>query len=182
MMKPEEISDEGLVRRISLGDRALLGALFDRHHGAVTRFLWRFSGAREGLDDLVQATFLEALKSAASFRGSASVRTWLLGIAANVARHHARSELRRRTALTAFAALESPLPATPQRTLESRETIERLNQALRGLPGDLRTAFVLCDVEETRGVDAARKLGLREGTLYRRLHDARHALRHALAD
>jgi RNA polymerase sigma-70 factor (ECF subfamily) len=40
--------------------------------------------------------------------------------------------------------------------------------------------YLMCDVEEIPGVEVARTLGLREGTLWRRLHDARRALRASL--
>ena len=50
------------------------------------------------------------------------------------------------------------------------------------LPHDLRAAFVLCDLEEMPGVEAARALDVRAGTLWRRLHEARRALRAALFD
>jgi RNA polymerase sigma-70 factor (ECF subfamily) len=56
----------------------------------------------------------------------------------------------------------------------------RLKAAMEGLPHDLREVFVMCDLEEIRGVDAARVLDIREGTLWRRLHEARKALREAL--
>ncbi len=179
----EQMSDEALVAACATGDRAALGTLFDRHQMAMYRFLSRVSGARrEELDDLVQSAFVEALSAARTFRGGSRVRTWLFGIAANVARHHTRSELRRRTALIAAGENESKSISTssPQRELESKELFDRLRRALQALPHDLRVAFVLCDLEETRGVDAARALSIREGTLYRRLHEARRALRDRL--
>ena len=60
------------------------------------------------------------------------------------------------------------------------EMMERLSAALDALPHDLRVAFVLCDVEEVPGVEAARALGVRQGTMWRRLHDARKRLRDML--
>ena len=60
--------------------------------------------------------------------------------------------------------------------------IARLEDQLGRLPEDLRVAFVMCDVEGVAGVEAARVLGLREGTLWRRLHFARKALRAALEE
>ena len=60
--------------------------------------------------------------------------------------------------------------------------MQRLLVALDDLPHDLREAFVMCDLEEVAGVDVARALGVREGTLWRRLHEARRALRCALTE
>ena len=57
------------------------------------------------------------------------------------------------------------------------QQLDRLASALETLPHDLRTAYVLCDLEEVPGIEAARILDVRPGTLWRRLHDARRALR-----
>ena len=69
----------------------LLGAVscdlcFDRFNLAVYRFLTRLPTTDEAArDDLVQATFLEVQRCAANFRGASSVKTWILGVAANLA-------------------------------------------------------------------------------------------------
>ena len=58
--------------------------------------------------------------------------------------------------------------------------MSRLRDALGELSHDLRAAYVLCDLEDVPGVEAARVLGVRAGTLWRRLHEARRALRDAI--
>jgi RNA polymerase sigma-70 factor (ECF subfamily) len=180
--KPADLSDEALVAACAIGDGAALGTLFDRFHHALYRFLARSATAqREELDDLVQKTFIEVHRSAHRFRGDSSVRAWIFGIAVNVSRHHVRSAARRRATLT---LLEKVGPATvaqrPDDIAERQELLERVLRELPALPHDLREAFVLCEVEEMSGVEAARALGIREGTLRRRLHDARVKLRRRL--
>jgi RNA polymerase sigma-70 factor, ECF subfamily len=180
---PAEMSDEALVAACAVGENAALGALFDRYQGAVYRFLARLSGTDErDLDDLVQATFLEVYRASGQFAGRAQVKTWILGIAANVARHHVRSEVRRKAMVSAYAERPQHAAARPDQTAEQRELMARLRAALEELPHDLRVAFVMCDLEEIKGVDAARVLDIREGTLWRRLHEARKALRAALEE
>ena len=175
--RPAEMTDEALVAACGKGDRAALGALFDRHHRCVYRFLARFAGTDDrDLDDLVQATFVEVLRSAARFGGRSAVRTWLLGIAHNVVRHHVRSEVRRRKALEAVAEAPADPGATPDAEAERRQQLARLAKALAELSEPLRVVFVMCDLEQVPGVEAARVLGLRPGTVWRRLHDARKAL------
>jgi RNA polymerase sigma-70 factor (ECF subfamily) len=175
-----EVSDEALVAACALGDAAALGTLFDRHVDALARFVERLV-RREGseVEDLVQTTFVEVWKSAARFRAGAAVRTWMFGIAANVVRHRARSEGRRRAAMEGLA--EVPAAAHgPDEDAMRREMLDRLGAALEELPMDLREVFVLCEIEEVPGVEVARALGLREGTVWRRLHDARKRLRAAI--
>ncbi len=176
-----ELSDEALVAACAVGEAAALGALFDRFQSVTYRFLSRLVGSQcEELDDLVQGTFLEVWRCAERFRGTSAVRTWVLGIAANLARHHVRGEQRKSAAIGALASVPKPNAADVAGSVERKELVGRLQAALDGLPADLRVAFVMCDLEETPGVEVARVLGLRPGTLWRRLHEARKALRGAL--
>ncbi len=175
-----EISDEALLAACGVGDNAALGALFDRHHVAVYRLISRLlrSEASE-IDDLVQTTFMEAWRSAKKYSGGGAVKSWLYGIAANLVRHYVRGAKRRRDA---YARVPEPAnsPATPRDTAMRAQQLDRLSEALERLPHDLRTAYVLCDLEDVPGIEAARILDVRPGTLWRRLHDARRALRDAI--
>ncbi len=174
-----DISDEALLAACGVGDPAALGALFDRHHDAIHRLIARLlSTEPSAIDDLVQTTFLEAWRAARGFRGIGTVRSFLFGIAANAVRHHIRGASRRRTAI---AQMPEPAPGRrPDEMVARDQLVGRLADALAALPHDLRAAFVLCDLEDVPGVDAARALDVRPGTLWRRLHEARRALRAAL--
>ena len=59
--------------------------------------------------------------------------------------------------------------------------LAKLPGVIAALPHELRAAFVLIDMEGEKGVDAAAALGIPEGTLWRRVFNARTALRKALA-
>jgi RNA polymerase sigma-70 factor (ECF subfamily) len=175
------LSDEALLAACGTGDLAALDALFERFHLALYRFLGRLPTTDElARDDLVQATFLEVRRTARRFRGRSSVKTWILGVAANVARHHLRGEQRRRAQHARYAERLTAIPDRPDEQAERRELLARVAQALSELPHDQQVAFVLCDLEEIPGVEAARGLGIPEGTLWRRLHVARKAVRAAV--
>lgn len=176
---PVEMSDIALLAACGVGDGAALGALFDRHRSAVQRFLARLADQRD-TDDLVQETFLQVNRSAVRFRGGSSVKTWILGIAVNVSRHHRRAEARRNSATTSFVGQSQGAPMTPDEATRKREFAVHLQHALAELPRDLREAFVMCDLEEVPGAEAAAVLGVREGTLWWRLSEARKTLRAAL--
>jgi RNA polymerase sigma-70 factor (ECF subfamily) len=174
-----EISDEALLAACAVGDSAALGALFDRHHEAVYRLVSRLLRSEpEAIDDLVQTTFLEAWRSAGRYAGRGLPKSFLFGIAANAVRHHVRSARRRRDA---FADWQPPVARNAPDDVASRaQQVGRLAAALDRLPHDLRAAYVLCDLEDIPGVEAARMLDVRAGTLWRRLHEARRALRAAI--
>jgi RNA polymerase sigma-70 factor (ECF subfamily) len=174
------VSDQTLLAACAGGDLAALGTLFDRHHRALYSFLSRLAGAdQRDLDDLVQATFLEVGRAARKYRGHASARTWLFGIAAHMLSHHVRADARRR-ALHARAAEATDQDADAAAQAERRDLVTRVGAALAELPHDLRVTFVMCVLEEIPGTEAAESLGIREGTLWWRLHEARKQLRAAL--
>jgi RNA polymerase sigma-70 factor (ECF subfamily) len=176
-----EMSDEALLAACGTGDAPALGALFDRFHVAVYRFASRLPMTDDlARDDLVQATFLEVRRAAPSFRGTSSVKTWILGISANIARHTLRAERRRRVHQARFLERVAAAPELLDAQLERRKLLARIAEALSGLPRDQQVAFILCDLEQLPGVEVARVLEIPEGTLWRRLHTARKAMRHAV--
>ena len=178
-LRPEarvaDLTDEGLVAACATGDRAARALLFERFVDAVYRFVRRMRGSDpHSVDDLVQVTFLAAFQSASKFRGG-HVRGWLYGIASNQVRLYARTEIRRKRVLAAVAEL----PQTPSRAGDPM-LAAKLPDAIAQLPHDLRAALVLVDLEGERGNDAAAALGIPVGTLWRRVFEARQALRASL--
>jgi RNA polymerase sigma-70 factor (ECF subfamily) len=178
---PDEMSDEALVAAAGTGDVAAMAALFDRFHGSVHRFLGRLAPAAD-VDDLVHATFLEAFSAARRYRGGSIVRTWLFGIALNVSRHHIRGESRRRAFLGHLQQHWPGEASAPDRAAESRQMIERVTAALADLSHERRAVFLLCEVEELSGAEAARALNAPAGTVGRWLFEARAAVRAALRE
>jgi len=173
-----ELSDEALVSATAAGDPAALGALFDRFAGDVHRFVARIAAPYAAdVDDLVQATFLEAYRCSARFTRRSSVKTWLMGIAINIVRHHRRSEGRRGRTLERFTSVESVATPRPDALAERARQVALVARALDELAEPLRVAYVLCVIEEMSARDAAAAIGTSEGTVWRRVHEARAALR-----
>ena len=173
----EELSDEGLVAACATGDRAAQGLLFERHVDAVHRYIARMRGADSAVvDDLVQATFIAAFRSARSFRGP-RLASWLYGIATNIVRTHVRSDLARKRAVTSLSEQRDGAVAAPHDA-----DVVKLRTAIAALPPKLRAVLVLVDLEGETGADAAAALRIPEGTLWRQLSDARKRLREALED
>ncbi|MDX2087785.1 MAG: RNA polymerase sigma factor [Kofleriaceae bacterium] len=176
-----ELSDEALLAACSTGDTAALGALFDRFHAAVYRVAGRFPLTDDlARDDLVQATFMEVRRVAHTYRGASSVRTWILGIAANLARRVYRGEQRRRVRQARYVELPTTSTLGVDEQVDRRQLLARIQIAVAELPHDQQVAFVLCDLEQLPCTDVARSLGVPDGTMARRLHDARKAVRAAL--
>lgn len=179
----EELSDRGLVSAVAQGDRAALGGLYDRFHRDLVRFLGHLVRRDKAIvEDLLQMVFLEAYRSAPAFRGDASVKTWMFGIAANLVRTHVRSEQRGRAAMSWLATIERDPPVSPSEQMIAEQRRRWLATAIDGLTPALREAYVLCAIEEVPGKEAARALGISEASLWRRLTDARAAIRAAIEE
>lgn len=171
-------TDEAVLAACAVGDSTALGELFDRYHRDVYRFLGRFPWVDEsGRDDLVQTTFLEIQRTARSYRGTSSVRTWVFGVASNVARHASRSERRRSARQAIYNEHPAPRLVAVDDEVEQRRLLERVRAAMAALPQNELTTFIMCDLDNVPGVEAAKVLGIPEGTVWRRLHTARKAIR-----
>jgi RNA polymerase sigma-70 factor (ECF subfamily) len=177
-----EADDDALVAATAAGDNGALEELFKRHGDRIHRILVRLRAIdRRDLEDIVQNTFLELRKAARGFDRRAAVGTWIVGIAMNLARHHVRGESRRRTAMALVASTPPGAEVRrPDERVAQSQMFARLQAEFDRLPAGLRIVFTLCDLEGMRGVDVGRALGIPEGTVWRRLHEARSRLRAAL--
>src|SRR5213075_3440881 len=91
--RPEE-TDMELINRWKAGDTRAPTRLVGRHSQALARFA-ASAGEREGIDELVQDTFVRAFASLDSFRGDSSFRTWLFTIERRLLLDRRRAEKRR---------------------------------------------------------------------------------------
>jgi RNA polymerase sigma-70 factor (ECF subfamily) len=173
------VTDGVLFARIAGGDLGALGAIFDRHHAKVRAFLMR-SAQTADVDDLVQETFLTASRAAGTYDGRDDARPFLIGVAAQLVRRKRRTFARLRAALSRWGSEQAAPPATPEEDATAASEAARVRAAVARLDDDRRLALVLVEWEGLSGEDAARALGVPVGTLYRRVHEARGAVRKAL--
>lgn len=166
-----------LCARLARAEPAAVGQVYDEHHEAVRAFATRLVGEPASAEDLVHEVFVSLPRAIQSYRGESSIRTFLISIAVNHARHFVRSATRRRAALAKYSDEPPASSPNPERDYRRRELAEALTRALDQLPLDQRVAFVLCDVEERTSAQAARIVGVPEGTVRTRLFHARKKLR-----
>jgi RNA polymerase sigma-70 factor, ECF subfamily len=123
--------ERGLQRAVLAGDEHAWQVLYDEAFAGLYAYvLWRCGGLRDPADEVVQETWLTAVRRLRSFDPSAgSFAAWLRGIAANLLRNHFRRERRR-------ARRTQPLGSEPLAVLdgERREQAERVAVALGALP------------------------------------------------
>jgi RNA polymerase sigma-70 factor (ECF subfamily) len=170
-------TDAELMRELTRGQLGALGELYDRYQVSLRRFIARVTRDADDVDDLVQATFLAAAKSAERYDGRASCRPWLIGIAAQLVRRRRRTLARLVAVLAAFGKTQQSA-SDPRPTLQARRDVER---ALAKLSEPKRLTLLMAEVEGLSCAEIAEALEVPIGTVWTRLHAARRELRRALA-
>jgi RNA polymerase sigma-70 factor (ECF subfamily) len=137
-MQPSERvgRDEALRRAVLAGDESAWRAWYDECFDALLGYvLWRCGGLRDAADEVVQETWLIAVRRVRQFDPSAgSFAGWLRGIAANLLRNRFRRQSRAEALLPATCARSGGGAAEPaDGALVRREEAERIARALAGL-------------------------------------------------
>jgi RNA polymerase sigma factor (sigma-70 family) len=176
---PEGETDRDLLRRFATAqDRQAFEALVRRHGPLVLSVCRRVLRHEQDAEDAFQATFLVLARKAGSIRDGAAIVSWLYGVAYRTARDAKRAAGRRRAH---EARAQAVPPPDPSWQAAWREVQSVLDDEIGQLPDRLRAPFLLCHLEGHSRAEAARQLGLTEGTVWSRLAQARKMLRGRLA-
>ena len=164
-----------LLVRAAAGDARAARWLIDEVGPAVFGFvLARVGGNRVAADDIVQDAFMEALRSAGTFRGDSSLTTWMCTLARRRVARHFEAERR----ATAASELETPGPAVEiERVVGERDAVIR---ALSRLPVIHRQVLVLKYLDDLPVAAIAQEIGRTTVQVQSLLQRARAGLRHEL--
>ena len=169
-----EPSDPELVERARGGEREAFGFLYRRHQAYVYRLARAMTGSSAVAEDIVQEVFLALMRDLERYDASrAGLRTYLFGIARNLARYKARNVRRLISMDQVEEASEFEDPAAE---LSANQETRRLRQCLAGLPARYREVIVLCDLQELDYAATAAVLSVPIGTVRSRLHRGRQLL------
>ncbi|HEY6080267.1 MAG TPA: RNA polymerase sigma factor [Polyangiaceae bacterium] len=174
-------AEHDLVARLAAADPSAVGAVYDEHHRAVRAFASRLVGDAAAAEDLVHEVFVALPRVMRNYRFESSLRTFLISIAVNHARHHVRAATRRRAAIGRLALEPEGNVADPEQLQRRKELASLLTRALDTLPLEQRVTFVLCEVEDRTSREVAEITGVPEGTVRTRLHHAKKKLREELS-
>jgi RNA polymerase sigma-70 factor (ECF subfamily) len=173
---PTERTEVQLLNDAANGEAVALKAILDIHMPTVYGFvLARLGGRSHVADDLMQETLEEAIRSAHTFRGDASLATWLCAIARRrIARYY---EHERRNEEAGGVLIVLPEPA--EDGLERRDQVLR---ALGTLPASQRQALVLKYVDDLSVEGVAREMGKSTVQVQSLLQRARERLKRSLEE
>ncbi len=168
-------SDAALLRAARQGDERAFLHLYGEHRAALFRFAWRLSGSQAAAEDVVQECFL-ALLQGTGFDGRAGgLRTYLLGMARNLALGRLRLAGRECEERHEAAGARGPLD-----DLLAEERAALVERAVRGLPVAQREALTLFEYEGMSLEEIAAVTGAEVGAVKARLHRARESVRRRL--
>lgn len=157
----------------------LMRALHSDHAAALWSYALSLTGGNTArAEDVVQETLLRAWKHPKVLdQSQGSARAWLFTVARRIAIDDWRSAATR-SEVTTDAPPEQPVPDDTERALQGWLVAEALGQ----LSDRHREVLVLCFFQGYSVADAARRLGVAEGTVKSRTHYALRALKMALEE
>ena len=156
---------------VARGDEAALAVLVGRHAPQLRAYLHRHSGNSEDADDLLQETWVRVARSARRFDPTRRFRSWLYGIATNLARDLFR---RRGTRERALRELAMQPRVEPEIGPIDRS---KLHERISRLPERTRSVLILRYFEGMNEIEMAEILKVPRGTVKSRLHAALCELR-----
>lgn len=163
------------IARARDGDADALGDLYREHAHVVMRVAYHLMASRDDAEDIVQDVFIGLPEALRKLGDVGSFPSWLRRVAARTALMRMRGERRRR---------QSPIDGAETTPAPTHDGVERnaIAGALASLPDDLRTVFVLKEIEGYSHLEIAGVVGITVSNSEVRLHRARQRLRQILGE
>ncbi|HET7546088.1 MAG TPA: sigma-70 family RNA polymerase sigma factor [Polyangiaceae bacterium] len=171
------VADPSVPMR-SEASKARLERMFNEHHDFIWRLLRRFGLSTGAADDAAQHVFLVAAERIDDIK-LGSERSYLFGTALRVARAQSRSD--RRWVLEEDMDERRGEGTRAEEGIDHRRAVDLMGRVLDGMTLDLRTVFILSELEGMTMPEIAALLEIPVGTASSRLRRAREAFRAAAA-
>jgi RNA polymerase sigma-70 factor (ECF subfamily) len=180
----ERSVDEKLVRQVQRGDKAAFDLLVLKYQHKVAKLISRYVRDRREVEDVTQEAFIKAYRAIGGFRSESAFYTWLYRIAVNTAKNYLES-LGRRPPATDVEVENAEFidgadglreHGTPERHLLTDEIAATVRRVVQDLPGDLRTAITLREIEGLSYEEIAEVMECPVGTVRSRIFRAREAI------
>jgi RNA polymerase sigma-70 factor (ECF subfamily) len=177
-------SDKQLVARVQKGDKRAFDMLVLKYQYKVQAIVSRYISDFDEVHDVVQEAFIKAYRALGNFRGESQFYTWLYRIAVNTAKNYLVARNRRPPASDVdvedaeyYSGSDSLKDVDSPENLYFRDELEKVvDDAIQGLPEDLRTALTLREFEGLSYEDIATVMDCPVGTVRSRIFRAREAI------
>jgi len=165
------MEEEELIKALKGQDAGAVQELVNSYGDRLLRSAFWLCGNETDAQDLVQDTFLQAIRSVHRFEGRSTVYTWLHAILLNLTRHYHRDR-KRIVYDDELAGREVSVPEENSSQLDAGTAASALSEALRQISGAHREVIILRYYENLKIHEIARRLGISKGTVKSRLHYA----------
>ncbi len=177
-------TDQELVRRVQNGDRRAFDLLFSRYQHKIAGLVSRYVRTNEEIEDIVQESFIKAYRALPRFRGESAFYTWLYRIAINTSKNYLVARSRRPPDVDIdaeegeYADGSDSLRESenPENSLTRDQLARVIDQAIRDLPDDLRSAVTLREFDGLSYEQIAEIMDCPVGTVRSRIFRAREAI------
>jgi RNA polymerase sigma factor (sigma-70 family) len=185
-MLPEE-----LLQKVISGDRQAFGQLYEQFKSKVYNTCLAYLQQENDAEEATQDIFVEVFHAAETFRGTASVSTWIYRIAINKCLDRLRYKNRQKRFAfisslfnieTGALMYDSPVFDHPGVKLENKEKAAVLFKAIKELTENQQTAFILKHVEGLTQKEIAAIMNIGEKAVESQLSRAKDNLRKILSD
>jgi RNA polymerase sigma-70 factor (ECF subfamily) len=174
----ESPSTEADAFAVQQSSRLRLERMFNDHHDFIWRLLRRLGLSRGSADDAAQHVFLVAAERVLDIQEGRE-RAFLFGTALRVARRTSRNE--KRWVLEDDMDFRNSQAARPEDLADQRRAVDLMGRILTKMDLDLKTVFILAELEGQTMPQVAALLEIPLGTATSRLRRAREAFRAAVA-
>ncbi len=182
--QPAQDSDQQLVKRVQKGDKRAFDLLVLKYQHKILAIVSRYIRDSFEVQDVTQEAFIKAYRALPNFRGESAFYTWMYRIAINTAKNYlvARG---RRPPLSDVEVEDAEYYSgsdalkdvdTPENNFFKDELQRVVNDAIRELPEDLRTAVTLREFEGMSYEEIAEVMACPVGTVRSRIFRAREAI------
>ena len=166
-------TDAELVRAINGGDVSAFDGLYYRYRGWVVRLARRFTGHDDDALDVLQETFGYVFRKFPGFELTASMTTFLYPVVKNLSIAARKKRTRQAQLPDAPGGGERAAPVA----VDYEGSREELRAVLAGLPDGQRDVVLMRFVDDMSLAEIGEALGIPEGTVKSRLHNAIATLR-----
>ncbi|ANP51022.1 RNA polymerase sigma-70 factor (ECF subfamily) [Streptomyces griseochromogenes] len=171
--------DERLIKAAQNGDVTSLTTVVMESQPHVRKFALTLCASPQDAEDAAQEALIILYRKIGTLRATGALASWMFRIVRNECLRQARLFVSRSD--EAAAEPEAGAQPSAEDAVLRRLEAERIAAAVSGLPHDQRQVLIMRDVQGLPGHVVARSLGLSNSAMKSRLHRARAALRHSLA-
>jgi len=173
------MQEDEIIEQIKSGNKSLYGLLIQKYNQRLYRIARSIVGKDADLEDIMQETYIKAYQNLGQFRKEAQFSTWLTRILIN----NANATLQKRHNLTPLTTDTEDIidnHRSPDSALTNEELKYILENAIDNLPENLRSVYVMREIEQLSVHETAQNLDISEENVKTRLHRAKSYLKEDL--